>query len=102
MSASSPRPEHVEIIGGFLAIRWSDGREDALPAALLREKSPSAENVGERDLMGRRIGGEEPRDHSGVGLVSWQPVGGYALALAFTDGHRSGIFPYRFLRELGD
>jgi DUF971 family protein len=26
-------------------------------------------------------------------------VGNYAIALRFSDGHDTGIFPYRFLRD---
>ena len=46
-------PEHLEVIGDLLAIRWSDGSEDYLPVERLRAASPSAENTGERDLLGR-------------------------------------------------
>ena len=53
------RPEQVELVGDFVAIRWSDGAESAIPMAFLRARSPSAENVGERGRMGRRIGGGE-------------------------------------------
>jgi DUF971 family protein len=99
---AAPLPDDVQIIGDFLAIRWSDGREDIYPMDRLRAWSPSAETMGERDLLGKQYGGEEKRDHSGVRVISWQTVGGYALALAFSDGHRTGIYSYAYLREIGD
>jgi len=103
MSKTSPlRPERVEIIGDFLAIHWNDGREDILSAEQLRTLSPSAENMGETDLLGKRIGGDGPKEHPGVKLVSWQPVGGYALALAFSDGHNSGLYGFDYLRGIAD
>ena len=34
-------------------------------------------------------------------VTAWQPVGGYALAIAFSDGHRTGIFSHTYLREIG-
>ena len=97
-----PVPAEIQIIGDFLAIRWNDGTEDILPAEKLRALSPSADNMGERDLLGRRIGGDGPRDFTGVGLVSWQPVGGYAIQLRFSDGHETGIYSYEYLRHIAD
>ena len=29
-----------------------------------------------------------------------QPVGNYALTFAFSDGHSTGIYPWKLLREL--
>lgn len=98
----APQPEEIQVIGDFLALRWSDGREDFYPMDRLRAWSPSAETMGERDLLGHRYGGEEKRDHDGVRVVSWQTVGGYALAIAFSDGHRTGIYSFVYLREIGD
>jgi DUF971 family protein len=99
---ATPVPADVQAIGDFLAIRWSDGQEDFFPMDRLRAWSPSAETMGERDLLGKQYGGEEQSDHSGVRVVSWQTVGGYALALAFSDGHRTGIYSYPYLREIGE
>lgn len=96
------RPAQVEIIGDFVAIRWDDGREDALAMEHLRRMSPSAENMGERDLLGRRIGGDGEKDFTGVRVTGWSQVGGYALSFTFSDGHRTGIYPYPYLRELAE
>jgi DUF971 family protein len=30
-----------------------------------------------------------------------RPVGSYAVQLVFSDGHERGIFPWVYLRELG-
>ena len=98
----APSPSDIQIIGDFLAIRWSDGREDYYPMDRLRAWSPSADNMGEKDLLGRRYGGNGPKEFPGVRVTAWQPVGGYALALAFSDGHRTGIYSHVYLREIGD
>lgn len=94
------KPEKIELIGDFVAIRWDDGREDIVAMSRLRELSPSAENMGERDLFGRQIGGSGPQDHSGVRVVSWSPVGSYAVGFVFSDGHRTGIYPFPYLRKI--
>jgi DUF971 family protein len=97
-----PPPVEIQIIGEFLAIRWADGVEDFLSAPMLRAASPSAENVGERDLLGRQLGGAAgDNNHAGVALTACQPVGAYALILVFSDGHRTGIYSHAMLRELG-
>jgi len=95
-------PQHIEIIGDFVAIRWSDGREDALEMETLRRMSPSAENMGERDLLGKRIGGDGRTDFSGVRVTGWSAVGSYAVGFTFSDGHRTGIYPFHYLRDLAD
>lgn len=101
MPAPVPSPGDIQIIGDFLAIRWSDGIEDYFPMERLRALSPSADNMGEKDLLGRQFGGDGPKEFPGVRITAWQPVGGYALALAFSDGHRTGIYAFAYLREIG-
>jgi len=95
-------PTDIQIAGNFLALRWPDGREDFLPGEFLREHSPSAENLGERDILGNLHGGDGPREFPGVTLVGMHRVGNYALSLVFSDGHSSGIYSWDFLRSLAE
>lgn len=95
-------PSEIALVGPFLALRWEDGREDFLPGEFLRERSPSAENQGERDILGNLHGGDGPREFPGVTVTGWQRVGNYAVALVFSDGHASGIYSWELLRSLGD
>ena len=96
----SVRPEQLDLIGGEVAIRWSDGSEDFFPMQFLRRHSPSAENRGETDIMGQRHGGTDQTDFSGVKVVSWEPVGGYAVRFQFSDGHNTGLFSFDFLKQI--
>lgn len=97
------RPADIQLIGSEVAIRWEDGAEDYLPMDRLRALSPSAETQGERDLLGQLIGGGEPgRDFSGVTVTGWAPIGGYAIQFAFSDGHRTGIYSFDYLRRIGE
>ncbi|MFW5883513.1 MAG: gamma-butyrobetaine hydroxylase-like domain-containing protein [Verrucomicrobiota bacterium] len=96
------RPSNLQVIGNELAIVWQDGSETYLHAEQLREHSPSAENVGEVDILGQRHGGEPARKHPGVGIRAWHAVGNYAIRIEFTDGHRTGIFSWDFLRKLDE
>jgi DUF971 family protein len=96
-------PEDIQRIGREIAVRWSDGSEDFYPMELLRAASPSAENRGERDLLGKLIGGGQgPREFPGVEVVGWQGVGGYAVQFQFSDGHATGIYSFDYLKSLGD
>jgi DUF971 family protein len=37
-----------------------------------------------------------------VQVTGAEPVGRYAVRLTFDDGHGSGIYSWRYLRELGE
>ena len=93
-------PETIQAIGGEIAIRWDDGSESYHPMEFLRANSPSAENKGETDLLGKRIGGSEQTDFTGIRVTGWEIIGGYAIRFTFSDGHNTGIFSYDLLREL--
>ncbi len=95
-------PENIAVIGEQVAIRWSDGVEDYLPMERLRAWSPSAENVGERDLLGKQYGGTDQKEFPGVTVRGWNIIGGYAIQFQFSDGHNTGLYSYEYLRKLGD
>jgi DUF971 family protein len=98
----TPPPLDLQLVGTEIALRWPDGAEDFFPAALLRARSPSAENIGERDIFGQQYGGQGPKEFPGVTILGWRPVGNYGVAFEFSDGHNTGIFTWKFLRELGE
>lgn len=100
--APLPPPDDVQVIGRELALRWPDGREDYIPVEQLRAASPSAENVGERDILGNLYGGTAQKKFPGVEIEKWHVVGGYALRFEFSDGHSTGIYSYTYLRDLAD
>ena len=79
-----------------LEIDFDDGKSFALPAELLRVESPSAEVMGHGEgktiVAGRRQ----------VGITEIEPVGNYAVRLAFDDSHNTGIYSWGYLRQLGE
>jgi DUF971 family protein len=95
-------PRQVQIIGSEVAIAWSDGAETYYAAEILRAASPSASNAGERDIFGNQYGGQSPRKFPGVAVLGWQKVGNYALCFDFSDGHRTGLYSYDYLRKLAE
>jgi DUF971 family protein len=89
------------MVGEEIAIAWSDGVETFLRHDLLRRASPSAETQGERDVFGNQYGGQGQASHAGVRILSWEPIGNYALRFEFSDGHRTGLYTFEYLRKLG-
>ncbi|MEO0794103.1 MAG: DUF971 domain-containing protein [Verrucomicrobiota bacterium] len=92
-----PPPEDLQLIGNVLAIRWPDGSEDYFPTEFLRKFSPSAENLGEKDIFGTQYGGNGPTEFPGVTIEGWDYQGNYAVRFDFSDGHRTGIFSWEYL-----
>lgn len=93
-------PSDIQLIGDTVAIRWSDGSEDYYSMERLRALSPSAEQQGERDLLGNRLGGSGTQEFPGVTVESWAPVGGYAIQFRFSDGHSTGLYSFDYLKRI--
>jgi len=95
--------QEIQLIGDLVAIRWADASETYHRMDLLRSLSPSAETAGERDLLGKEIGGNEKgRDFTGVTVKGWNVVGNYAIQFRFSDGHNTGIYSYDYLRKIAE
>lgn len=80
-----------------LDITFDDGKTFSLPAELLRVESPSAEVMGHGPGQKTIVSG---RRH--VGIMEVRPEGNYAIRLIFDDLHETGIYTWRYLRELGE
>lgn len=93
-------PARLELIGNEVAIIWSDAHEQYIAMEKLRAASPSAENTGERDLLGRQIGGTNQKHFPGVTVRDWRIIGGYAVQFDFSDGHNTGLYTFDYLRAL--
>jgi len=93
-------PINIQIIGNEIAIVWDDGVESYFEFERLRAASPSAETQGERDILGVQYGGDGPRKFPGVMVLGWEQVGNYALRFDFSDGHRTGLYSFEYLRKL--
>ncbi|MGA7966478.1 MAG: DUF971 domain-containing protein [Gammaproteobacteria bacterium] len=80
-----------------LYVQFEDGVEYTLPFEYLRVYSPSAEVTGHGGGPRLLIAGKE-----NVGVKAIEPVGHYAIRIVFDDGHDSGLYSWRILRELGE
>lgn len=79
-----------------IEIEWADGHRTSYAAAELRRLCPCARCVNE--LTGVRM--LDPQAVSDeLTQADCALVGNYALTMRFSDGHHTGIFPFRFLRD---
>jgi len=93
-------PINIAAIGNEIAIAWEDGSESYIAMEKLRAASPSAENTGEHDLLGKQYGGTNQKHFPGVLVKGWKMMGSYAVQFDFSDGHSTGIYPYDYLKQL--
>jgi DUF971 family protein len=76
-------------------IDWADGHKGVYPHDVLRGYCPCAGCQGHSG----DIGFVEAKGDQ-LQLDDIEPVGGYALALKWFDGHASGIYSFKYLRAL--
>jgi ATP-binding protein involved in chromosome partitioning len=81
-----------------LEIVWADGHESRYDVRELRLACGCARCVDEWTGEERLDGASVPAD---VRPVRIERVGRYAIQIEWSDGHASGIYPFRRLRELG-
>jgi DUF971 family protein len=100
MRRRGPAIEPQEIVQegkAGLRLKWGDGRVCTYGAAALRRVCPCARCVNE--MTGQRMldPNTVPDDLS---IESLDIVGRYALTFRWSDGHQTGIYSFRLLREL--
>jgi DUF971 family protein len=98
MDSKTPRPTEITLHqrSRLLELAFDDGRRFELPCEYLRVFSPSAEVRGHgpgQEVL--QIGKRE------VGIAAVEPGGVYAVKLAVTDCHDTGIYSWAYLYDLG-
>jgi DUF971 family protein len=79
-----------------LEIAFTGDERYALPFEFLRVNSPSAEVQGHGPGQETLVLGKQS-----VMITAVEPVGQYAIRLIFDDGHDSGLYSWKYLRQLG-
>jgi DUF971 family protein len=80
----------------ILEVTFEDDSNFKLPVEYLRVYSPSAEVQGHgpgQEVL--QIGKED------VNIERIEPIGHYAVRLAFDDNHDTGLYSWEYLYELG-
>ena len=93
-----PLPRTAALTSPFsLRIEWKDGAVSEHAARDLRCRCPCAgcveEGTGRRTLDPASV----PAD---ILLLVVEPVGRYGLSFVWSDGHKTGIFAWPYLRRL--
>ncbi|HEX4178071.1 MAG TPA: DUF971 domain-containing protein [Rhizomicrobium sp.] len=94
---SNPWPSEIRLNPerDVLSVAFDNGERFGLRAEYLRVESPSAEvrnHGGPKNI----VTGKEQ-----VKIAGLEPVGNYALRIAFDDGHDSGLYSWDYLHKLG-
>lgn len=99
MQPSNIAPTDINLVGEGVSITWADGRTCVYPYRYLRLQCGCAGCVEE--MTGRQLLNvvSVPDD---IIAVDYIEVGRYALQFLWTDGHSTGIYPFRTLRRLAD
>lgn len=79
-----------------LVCEFADGQRFELDCEYLRTHSPSAEVRGHGLSEPKLLAGKQH-----VNIQAIEPIGSYAVALRFDDGHDTGIYAWDFLYRLG-
>jgi DUF971 family protein len=75
---------------------FSDDKEFIFSYEFLRVYSPSAEVRGHTESESVLQTGKK-----NVGIREVEPVGHYAIQITFDDGHKTGLYTFEWLYELG-
>lgn len=89
------------IAGNVIEIRWSDGHTSSHTSFNLRMRCPCAtcrdsHNPDPKAIRGPK--GVPPM----VEVTQFDWVGNYAMNFIFNDGHNTGIYTYKFMREIDE
>lgn len=96
---ANPMPTDIKLhqASKKLEISFDDGKKFELSCEYLRVYSPSAEVRGHGP--GEEILQVGKKD---VNITRIDPVGNYAVILAFDDNHDTGIYSWDYLYDLGE
>ncbi len=91
-------PKAADLVSPFLLrIRWKDGAVTEHGARALRLRCPCASCIEEG--TGRAL--LDPATvKADILLLAVELVGRYGLTFVWSDGHKTGIFAFAFLRRL--
>ncbi len=87
-----------------VTVTWNDGHASIYSFSLLRHACPCAECRGGHANMSdhpdEAVFSMPDEDIPATHLRNLEAVGSYAMTIEWEDGHRYGIYNWRFLREL--
>jgi len=86
----------------LLKIDWSDGFTSSILLEKLRDECPCAMCKGEQ-IMGQQVSFGMKMFAPGMNdLEKLVPVGNYGVQATWKDGHDTGIYPWKYLRQISE
>lgn len=79
-----------------LSVTWDSGVTSTYAASALRDRARDASSVR------TAINDWAVPAAAGLTITAVDPIGNYAVRLAFSDGHDRGIFPWPYLAEIAE
>ena len=96
-------PEHIAISkSSGIKIDWKDGHRSEYSLQFLRDECPCAGCTGAHGTEPRPKAAESPFPmfKPALKMESVEPVGAYAIRIAWSDGHKAGIYSYEHFRRI--
>ncbi len=89
-------PEAIDLVEGGVKIVWPGGAEVTIPFVRLRDACPCADCVDENTGKKLVVLANIPADIRPEQIL---PVGNYAVQIHWSDGHSTGLYSWRTLRD---
>jgi len=97
-ASTTPTAIHADREAGTLQLTWQDGHQSTFDAVTLRWLCPCAYCRGEAGMPGW-LDSAPTLTPDQTRLVDLHLVGNYALSPHWADGHKTGYYPFRLLRD---
>lgn len=94
-------PESLELTDGetVLEVIWDDGHRSRHRLDVLRAACSCAMCQGHNPSQSLNL---KPEQFPGIRISDIAPVGRYAYHIVWSDGHDTGIYTLKMLREMGN
>lgn len=99
---SRPVKLDLQLPEQMLRITWADNVTSEFQAGFLRRNCPCATCRSERDKPATGLPILSARQAGDIRVTGGDLVGNYAIQLHWSDGHNTGIYDFRLLRELDE
>jgi DUF971 family protein len=100
-------PEHIAISKSKgIQIDWKDGHRSDYPLGYLRDECPCATCTGAHGTEPQKTNYAAPAPDlfpmykPTLKMLSVEPVGSYAIRIAWSDGHSTGIYSFDHFRKI--
>ena len=92
--------QSINLFKHEVAFVWKDKTTTVVEISKLRQLCPCAFCSGEKDVLGNQYGGVDVGLNKEIAILRFQKVGYYGIQFFFSDGHKDGIYTFKFLKTL--